>query len=159
MLSLLFVCSANIVRSPAFEAYMRFLIDQKGFSDKVIVDSCGLLESTRGSSPSLTMAEIAKKEGVVIDHMAKPFIDAYFDQFDALFAVDRTVFDALFARAHGTKNEKKLYLTAQFSQTKSQEVDNPYGEGSSYLRAWQLIKEHSESIFNHYVYEKITNSY
>lgn len=155
MLQVLFVCAANIVRSTAFEAYTRHLVTQLGEADRVHIDSCGIVTSTAGSAPSRTMCRLAEREGVIIEHIAKPFIDAYFDQFDVIFAVDRSIFKALFERASSESAKHKLHLTAEFSDDGKKHVANPYAETVSYEAVWELIKVHSKSIVTDYIQKKI----
>lgn len=157
MLQVLFVCAANIVRSTSFEAYTRHLVSQLGEGGRVHIDSCGVLTSTAGSPPSGTMRQLAEKEGVVIEHIAKPFIEAYFDQFDVIFAVDRSIFKALFARAPDESAKQKLYLTAEFSDDDTKHVANPYAETVSYEAVWELIKTHSRAIVAHYIQKKLNH--
>ena len=157
MLQVLFVCAANIVRSTTFEAYTEYLLEQSGDADRVHIDSCGALTSTAGSPPSGTMCRLAEKEGVTIEHIAKPFIDAYFDQFDAIFAVDRSIFQALFERAPSESAKQKLHLTAEFSNDETKHVANPYAESVSYEAVWTLIKVHSRAIVEHYIQKKLNH--
>ncbi|PCI76326.1 hypothetical protein COB21_04510 [Candidatus Aerophobetes bacterium] len=151
MISILFVCYANLVRSPAFEACVKSLVAKCGASEKVYVDSCGIIESTSGQQASSRMVEIAARDGITIEHSAKVFQDSFFDQFSAIFAVDETIFKALFEKEACSKWRKKLYRTAHFSSDDKRDLANPLEGEKSYLATWNTIKEQSSAIFTHYI--------
>ena len=73
MKSVLFVCMANICRSPVLEATLRHLAIQKGLGDKFHIDSCGIGWFHLGERCDARVFEAAKKKGILIDHRAQQF--------------------------------------------------------------------------------------
>lgn len=147
MLSLLFVCQVNLVRSPAFAAYVKHLVSKKGLCSKVYVDSAGVMAGP-GQESSSSMRRIAAQEGITIDHLSRPFDLSDFDRFSAIFAVDQSVFSSLYGLADSVQREK-IYKTGQFLSSSS--VGNPLGFEGSYLATWEKIKEQSSAIFECYI--------
>lgn len=51
MKRILFICLGNICRSPMAEAVMRDLIEKRGLSDTIKVDSAGTSNAHQGEAP------------------------------------------------------------------------------------------------------------
>ena len=82
MISILFVCAGNICRSPALAAVLQKLVNEKGLTDRVFIDSCAVTPSFLGAPADPRMVAAAHKRGVHIDHKAKIFEEAYFKVFN-----------------------------------------------------------------------------
>lgn len=125
--SILFVCMANICRSPALEATFRHLAIQKGVEDRFFVDSCGIGWSRLGQRPDPRLFEVAKQRGILIDHRAQQFQDEYFVVFDRIFVVDLILFEQLKFRAKSPEEASKIALATAFSQKfKGEPIADPY---------------------------------
>ncbi len=125
--SILFVCMANICRSPALMATLRHMAAEKGLADKIYVDSCGLGWFHLGQHPDRRAFEAAKKRGILIDHRAQQFQDAFFDAYDYILAVDSDIVEQLKIRASTEAQKKKIHLATAFSaKYKDQPIPDPY---------------------------------
>jgi protein-tyrosine phosphatase len=131
MISILFVCSGNICRSPALEATLKKLVQEKNMTEKVLVDSCAVTPSFLGAPADPRMVAAANKRGVHIDHKAKLFEEEYFKAFDYIFASDHEVLKMLQQMA--PENEKgKLHLATEYSTAfKDKDLPDPYFDGES----------------------------
>ena len=72
-MKILFVCLGNICRSPAAHGIMLHLLstEYKNLSNKIIVDSCGIIDFNAGNLPDRRMAEEAFKRGIQLSHRAR----------------------------------------------------------------------------------------
>jgi len=126
-LAILFVCLANICRSPALMATLRHLAAERGVGDKLFVDSCGIGWFHLGEHPDQRSFEAAKKKGILIDHRAQQFQAGFFEGYDYIFVVDREVAEQLKAHAPTPEQEKKIHLATEFSKKyKGQPIPDPY---------------------------------
>ena len=95
MKSVLFVCMANICRSPVLEATLRHLATQQGKAGNLYVDSCGIGWFHLGEHPDPRAFEAAKKRGILVDHRAQQFQEHFFDLFDHILTVDPVISEQL----------------------------------------------------------------
>ncbi len=124
--SVLFVCAANICRSPALHATLKHLAAQKGISD-LKVDSCGIGWFHVGEHPDSRTFEAAKKRGIVIDHRSQQFQTSFFDEFDLILAVEPKIVDQIRLRVQTPKQLEKVHLATDFStKYKGQPIQDPY---------------------------------
>src|SRR5579859_2222894 len=108
----LFVCMANICRSPALEATLRHLAAQQG--NPIEVDSCGLGWFHIGQNCDRRIFEAASRKGILIDHKAQQFQDSFFDEFDLILCVDADISEQLKLRA-SPKDAQKIHLATEWS--------------------------------------------
>ncbi len=143
MKSILFVCSGNICRSPALAACLQKLINEKSLKDQVFVDSCAVTPSFLGAPADPRMVAAAHKRGILIDHKAKLFEEAYFKAFDYIFASDREVLKILQKMAPDAE-KGRLHLASEYSTTfKDKDLPDPYFDGES---RFELIMDMSQEI-------------
>lgn len=85
----LFVCLANICRSPAAAGVFEALAARRGLLSQVEVDSAGTSGYQQGEPPDPRMAEAARRRGYVLAGMARAVTLADFERFDLIVAMDR----------------------------------------------------------------------
>ncbi|MET3576670.1 protein-tyrosine-phosphatase [Bhargavaea ullalensis] len=66
MVSVLFVCLGNICRSPMAEAVMRRLVEDRGLSDEISVDSAGPAPGMRGKHPMKARGKSWTRKGFLM---------------------------------------------------------------------------------------------
>lgn len=128
----LFVCMANVCRSPAGEGMLKHLI-QEHPSLTLHVESCGIGDWHLGQSPDWRMQEAAKSRGIPLTSVAKQFKSHFLDEYDYILVSDQEVLKHLYHYAKSPEQKSKVYLMTAFSPIyKGQEVPDPYylGEGS-----------------------------
>ena len=121
---------------------------ERGWGEKIFVDSCGLGWFHLGQHPDRRTFEAAKKKGILIDHRAQQFQEGFFEGFDYIFTVDSDILEQLKARA-GTEGQKgKLFLASAFSSRyRDQPIPDPYYMSSSgFDEVMEMILECSEGI-------------
>ena len=127
MKSVLFVCMANICRSPALAATLRYLAAQKGVADRLKVDSCGVGWFHVGEHPDPRTFEAAKKMGILIDHRSQQFRESFLDEFDLILTVDQTISEQIKLRVKNPAQAAKIRLTTDFSSKyRGRPIVDPY---------------------------------
>lgn len=123
MKNVMFVCMANICRSPALMSTLNHMAAEKKVD--VHADSSGIGWVHLGERPSLRIFEAAKKRGIVIDHRTQQFQDEFFEIYDLILTVDEEIAEQLKLRS--PKNGKKIRLVTDFSQKyKGLPIPDPY---------------------------------
>lgn len=145
--SILFVCMGNICRSPTLEAVLRHEALKRKVD--IHVDSCGIGWSHLGERSDLRSFEVAKKRGILIDHRAQQFQDAFFDAYDLIFAVDQDILEQLKERS--PPNTHKIKLATEFSKRyKGESIQDPYYmSASGFEDVLNIALECCEGILNH----------
>lgn len=127
MKSVLFVCMANICRSPALQATLQHLAAQRGLAAELFVDSCGIGWFHLGETPDRRTFEAAKKRGILIDHRAQQFQEGFFEAFDLILAVNPDIREQLLAHPGGLEHRHKIQLATDYSaRFRSQSIPDPY---------------------------------
>ena len=89
MLKLLFLCMGNICRSPAAQAIMQHMVDERGLRDEFVIDSAGTIDYHEGELPDHRMLAALRRHGYSSSHRSRPFDPARdFAGFDLIVAMD-----------------------------------------------------------------------
>jgi protein-tyrosine phosphatase len=84
----LFVCLGNICRSPTAEAVMRRLVEERGLTADVHLDSAGTGGWHVGAAPDERATAVAARRGVALAGTARQVRPSDFEDFDLLVAMD-----------------------------------------------------------------------
>lgn len=129
MASILFVCLANVCRSPAAQAILEHMAKEAGHLD-LVVDSCGIGSWHVGHLADERMQKVAQIRGIPLSHKAKQFKEEYFEEFDYILAADKEVLSYLFSWADKVENKAKIHLITEFSVCyQGQDIPDPYYQG------------------------------
>ncbi|EGV66482.1 low molecular weight phosphotyrosine protein phosphatase [Yamadazyma tenuis ATCC 10573] len=89
-LSVAFVCTGNICRSPMAEALFKHKVKQSGLESHFkLIDSFGISSWHQGDSPDSRSASTCRKHGVPMHHRAQGIERSDFQRFDYLLAMDQ----------------------------------------------------------------------
>lgn len=146
-MNILFVCMANICRSPALMATLRHLAAQRKVD--LFVDSCGIGWVHLGERPDPRSFAAAKKKGILIDHQAQQFQEAFFDAYDLILTVDEEISEQLKLRSPGHAN--KIQLATAFSRKhKGKAIPDPYYlSASGFDEVMEMILDSCEGLLSH----------
>lgn len=123
MISVMFVCMANICRSPALMATLKHLAAIRKMD--LEVDSCGIGWVHLGERADPRSFEAAKKKGILIDHRAQQFQDHFFEAYDYILTVDQDIAEQL--KLRGPQHKDKVKLATEYSRKfKGQAIPDPY---------------------------------
>ena len=122
--SILFVCMGNICRSPALQSTLEQLAKKKGI--ELHVESCGIGRVSIGQGADPRSVYAASQVGIEIKNKAQSFQSHFFTVFDAIFAVDGEILQAL-RELGGPDRASKIHLATKWSrQYKDQPIGEPY---------------------------------
>ena len=143
MRSILFVCTANICRSPTAEAVVRAQLKKAGLARQVVVDSAGTQRHQFAQPPDARAQKAALRRGYDLSRLrARRVTEADFSDFDRILAMDRGNLDIL-QRDCPAEHRHKLGLFLEYSRGFSErEVPDPYyGSEAGFERVLDLIED------------------
>ena len=150
MLNVLFVCLGNICRSPLAEAVFDHIAKEEGLSSSFKSDSCGTGGYHVGADPDPRSQEIAKRKGVPMDHKARKFSTADYDNFDYILAMDDQNYqDIVAATGH---EHPGLYLMRDFDELAGEDKDVPdpyYGGREGFTRVYDMLERSNRAFIAH----------
>lgn len=128
MRSILFVCTANICRSPMAEGVLRKMLADAGRERDFEIDSAGTHDYHVGKPPFERAVAAAKRSGYRIEHLvARHVAPRDFDHFDAILAMDRANVASLKTIAP-TRCKNKIELLLEYGDVHyGKDVPDPYG--------------------------------
>ncbi len=127
MIKVLFVCFANICRSPAFQAIFEQLVAKESLKDKITSDSCSLSPHYSGKDIDPRMNKALQKKGYDFIHKSRLLKDSDFDEFDYILPVTKDMVSELTAMATSNEQKEKIILISDFSPNfKGQNIQDPY---------------------------------
>jgi protein-tyrosine phosphatase len=138
----LMVCLGNICRSPMAEAWL--IHKSQEHQLQIETDSAGTASYHIGEKPDARMRKHALDKGVSLEALrARQFTVTDFDQFDVIFAMDKSNLSNILrlARNDDDKQKVKLYLN-ELNPGLDQEVPDPYyGDDSNFIEVINLLEE------------------
>ncbi len=149
----LFVCAANICRSPLAEGVMRHRIQEMGLQGKIVASSAGVRASQPGQKPDKRAQRVAAAAGVSLAGIkarqikTKDLIHA-----EIVVAMDRSnlcVLEELSPAVH----RHKLHLLLSFApEVGLDEVPDPYyGNYGGFEEVFRLIDTGVSGLLSHMV--------
>jgi protein-tyrosine phosphatase len=144
MRSVLFVCTANICRSPTAEGVTRRLLREEGLDpERYEIDSAGTHDYHVGKPPFPDAVAIARNRGYDITRCVARVVRAEdFDHFDHILAMDKGQLRYLKMIAP-TRSKEKIELLLDYSDRyRGKDVPDPYGgKPKAYEKALDMIED------------------
>ena len=130
--SVLFVCLGNICRSPAAQAVMQHMVDERGLSDRFYIDSAGTGGWHIGDLPDKRMRVHARPRGYELTHRARKVQPGDFEDFDLIVGMDANNVDDLRYLAATIEQQDKVVMMGDYTRRFPHHdyVPDPYYEGS-----------------------------
>ena len=130
--SVLFVCLGNICRSPAAQAVMQHMVDERGLTDRFYIDSAGIGGWHIGDLPDKRMRVHARPRGYELTHRARKVRSADFEDFDLIVGMDASNVDDLCNLAMTLEQQDKVVMMGDYIRQypNYDHVPDPYYEGS-----------------------------
>ncbi|MAT93967.1 MAG: phosphotyrosine protein phosphatase [Halioglobus sp.] len=150
MTRVLFVCLGNICRSPTAHGVFRQMVDARGLSGRIEVDSCGTAHWHAGEAPDPRSTEEAARRGYRLgDLRARQVQPDDFARFDYILAMDLSNLADLQAVCPADF-DGHLGLFLDFAaDSDTDEVPDPYyGGGEGFTRVLDLVEAASEGLLD-----------
>lgn len=143
-MKILFVCLGNICRSPMAEGIMRERATKKGFDWKF--DSAGTSAWHIGEKPDQRGINVCKRYDIDISsHRARQFQMQDFNEFDLIFAMDKSNFSNLRSLTNNTQYRDKIKLFSNYiDQENNKDIPDPYYDGK-FQNVFEMIDKVSET--------------
>ncbi|MCB0638469.1 MAG: low molecular weight phosphotyrosine protein phosphatase [Lewinella sp.] len=158
-MNILMVCLGNICRSPLAEGIMQAKIDSRGLDWQV--DSAGTGAWHIGEAPDPRSRQIARQEGLSIDHQrARQFTPADFDHFDLILTMDRSNFQNVLRLAGNDQQREKVRLILEMANPRQDaDVPDPYWDDNGFRRVYDLLDDACDRILNQLETRVLDSSY
>lgn len=137
------VCLGNICRSPLAEGILKSKVDP----DTVYVDSAGTGGYHIGNPPDPRSIEVARNHGLDIEKQrCRQFSSADFENFDLIYAMDRSNYANIVALASSPTEKDKVKLLLEEVELSTKEVPDPYWDDDGFEKVYQLIDTACDAI-------------
>jgi len=150
MPNILFICLGNVCRSPSAQAVFEDLLIPRNIADMVTVDSAGTTDYHAGKPPCQAMQRAARQRGIEMSHLrARQVQPEDFEQFDYLFAMDRSNRDDLLWMAP-LEHRHKISLFLSQAPDLGPDVPDPYYGGHDQAeRVMDIIEDGALALLEH----------
>ena len=149
--SVLFVCTGNICRSPTAQGVFEHKVAQAGLGDKVFVDSAGTHGFHIGGQPDERAQRAASRRGIDLSRQRSRRIEAHdFASFDYLIGMDHDNMRALRQVCPEAHTDKLTLFMTFVAAASVEEVPDPYYGGSrGFEHVLDLVEQASEALLEH----------
>jgi protein-tyrosine phosphatase len=148
----LMVCWGNICRSPTAEGVLRHIIQERGLTEVLEVDSAGTSGEHAGEPPDRRAREEAARRGLDLSTLRARRVEPDdFESFDLLLAADRVNEDRL-RRAAPSGTEHKVRRLTEFGPDADgwPEVPDPYyGGADGFTEVFDLVERACSGLLEH----------
>lgn len=143
------VCLGNICRSPLAEGILREKIRDKGLDWEV--DSAGTSAHHIGEIPDSRSIETAEFNGLDIrNQRARQVRKRDLEEFDLIYAMDRSNFNHLVSMTYDSKGREKIILILEEGYPgENREVPDPYWN-NRFDEVFKLLSHSCEQIIRKY---------
>ena len=147
-----FVCLGNICRSPTAEGVFRKLATDAQLDEKVTIDSAGTGAWHVGELPDSRARQAAARRGYVLEHRARKFTAADFDQFDLVLAMDRDNYDNLMRLARNRSQVPVIKLLRAYDADAPVDAEVPdpwYGGDDGFDDVLDICERACRGLLDH----------
>ncbi len=139
------VCLGNICRSPLAQG----ILESKVNSNNVFVDSAGTSGFHEGALPDPRSILVAQKYNIdITDQQSRKFIVSDFDEFDIIYAMDKSNLLNIQSLARNDEDLSKVKLILnELQDSKNNEVPDPYyGGDNGFENVYEMLEKACDNI-------------
>ncbi len=153
---LIFVCTGNICRSPMAHGMFDHLAGARMLGSLFQTESAGLTSYHVGDNVDGRMRQLARRQGVELNHYACHFSQADLDYFDLILAMDGGHFRQLQRMAEDPEQQAKILMYRDFDPASDtglmQDVPDPYyGTMADFQLVFDMTRRCSLSMLDHFL--------
>ncbi len=150
-ITVLFVCTGNICRSPTAEGVFVKLLQEKNLTAYFDVDSAGTHAYHIGEAPDLRSQQAAKQRGIDLSQQrARQVVFGDFEKYDYLLVMDHDNFHILQQTCPKAYQFKIQYLLDYAPELKTKQVPDPYyGGKNGFETVLDMIEQAAIGFFKH----------
>jgi protein-tyrosine phosphatase len=150
---ILFVCMGNICRSPTAEGVFRHLLEERGLTEEIEIDSAGTGGWHAGAKPDERSTATAAKRGITLEGAARQVQIEDFYIYDLLVAMDRDNVHNLLDLAPDGEAAAKVVLLREYdpASANAEDLDVPdpyYGGPDGFDNVLDLVQAASEGLLD-----------
>ncbi len=155
MIKILFVCLGNICRSPLAEGVFNELVVQKKLNFLLQSHSAGTADYHIGEPADHRTIKIARRHGIEIQHSGRQLIDADFEEYDYIIAMDQSNYINVTRHSGYGKGKATVAMMRNFDNAASDvNIPDPYfGSMEGFEKVYQMLVRANEG-FIEYLVEK-----
>ena len=149
--NVLFICLGNICRSPAAQAVLQRMVDERGLTERFFIDSAGIGGWHIGDLPDKRMRVHARPRGYELTHRARKVQYADFEDFDLIVGMDASNVDDLHSLAATIEQQDKVVMMGDYIRQcpNYDYVPVPYYEGSEgFELVLDLLEDACDNLLN-----------
>lgn len=147
-----FVCMGNICRSPTGEGVLRAMVERRGLSDRIAIDSAGTISYHAGNPADGRMRAAAARRGYDLTSIARQVTPADLTDFDLVLAMDRDNLDDLERLHGGPADHIRLFgsfLDGHDADSAPDVPDPYYGGAAGFEQVLDMIEAACPAIIDH----------
>lgn len=147
-LGVLFVCTANICRSPMAEAVFRRKATLAGLDERLLIDSAGTHDYRLGEAPDPRAQKAAGQRGYALsDLRARKVERADLERFDHVLAMDMKNMSVLHRLGEPDLWQKPRLLMSYSKIYREKEIADPYGADEEHFElALDMIESATDGL-------------
>jgi protein-tyrosine phosphatase len=157
-IGVLFVCYANVCRSPLAAGLLRHLASQRGLVDRLLIDSAGT-SAMEGARPHPLSCEIAEQHGFALGGRARQLLRGDLSRFDHVVVMDRRNYDFIqrlaapsaFGSLAGYRANIRMLRAIASPKAKGRELDVPDpigGDARRYAEVYELMRQGCDALLD-----------
>ncbi len=150
--SVLFICMGNICRSPTAHGVFQQMVNQRGLSEQIKVDSAGTHAYHIGEAPDRRSQETAVANGYDLSEQRARQVTVYdIDEYDYVIGMDQSNKYNL-SKLVTDDQQNKLHLMMSFAPDQQEtEVPDPYYGEDGFENVFYMIEVACEGLLKQIV--------